>query len=239
MHLLPIKRARRILEAFWNGDQNGDGSRLDVLEPYHVTCRRAPAAPAFHRRIFTITAPAVAGPALVIERECECHLSGYNQFILSCLVADRCALPSAGTSGWRPGKSLCMTPPALTPTTNMPATSVAAHLTGFALRIHADGFRSGGHHVELAHGSELPRGWRACWPGNRSMIQPGRACWSPSPGWPQPQCGLFFDATELSALRAKVQRPHLKPHYDAILARAQALLTLKPEELIGTYAPGW
>ena len=36
MKLLYINDNEAILEAFWNGDNNADNSRLDVLAPYRV-----------------------------------------------------------------------------------------------------------------------------------------------------------------------------------------------------------
>ena len=236
MHLLPINDHEAILEAFWNGDKNGDDSRLDVLAPYQITWPSGAGGSLRPPAYFTITKPATSGPALVLERTGDCRLSGYDQFVLSASlpVGVRLRLLACLDGAWQ-----TIIPDAVGADTydEYAGDFTGNYLTGLRYEFTLTGPAPAvitlswllvADTAGVARMLARQPVFNPAWPG---LLEP-------ESGAAQPQLGLFFASAELPALRAKVQLPHLKPHYDSLLARAQELLALKPEELVGPYAPG-
>jgi hypothetical protein len=233
---MPVNENEAILEAFWNGDKNGDGSRLDVMAPYRVTWLKGADGSLRPPAYFTISKSASGGPSLVLERECNLNISGYDRFILCASLPKsiRLRLQARLDGSWK---------------------NVIADADGMDTYEEYQGVFKGSHlsglRFEFTQTGTIPAVITLNWlmvantAGVERMLSRKPVL---DPKWPglleaepdtaQPQLGLFFDKKQLTALRAKLRSPHLKPHYEILLNRAEELLKIKPEELVGTYAPG-
>jgi hypothetical protein len=236
MSLLPINENEAILEAFWNGDKNGDDSRLDVLAPYRVTWSKGASGSVRPPAYFTLLAPPASGPALILERDCDVDLGGYDRFVLggSLPKSVRVRLLARLDGRWQ--------------------TVIADAVGSDACDEFEGAFRGSrltGLRFEFTLSGPAPAAVSLTWlmvadsAGLARMLTRKTAF---DPSWPgllessdataRPQLGLFFDAADLKSLRAKVRLRHLKPHYEALLAQADKFLAIQPEELVGSYAPG-
>ncbi len=236
MNLLPINENEAILEAYWNGDKNGDDSRLDILAPYHIKWPHGASGIIRQSAYFTISTPAKNGPSLIMERNCDVNLNGYDQFILSASMPAgvNVRLLACLDEVWQ---TIIHDQSGIDSYEEYIGNFTGNHLTGLRFEFTVVGTTPAVitlswlmvvNHCGVKNMLSRQTVYDESWPG---LLAPDSKI-------SNPQLELFFNSAELNKLREKVQLPHLKHHYDALLNRAQELLNIKPEDYIGSYAPG-
>ncbi len=236
MPLLPVNDHEAILEPFWNGDQNADGSRLDLLAPYRLAWLNGATGKVRPPACFTLATPATSGPALTLERDCDLQLDGYDCLVLAAALPAnvRCTLLARLDGAWQ---TVLDAAPGTDRHDEYEGCFTGRHLTGLRLEFCLTDSTSAVVTLDWLLAADRADGARLL--AHRPLFDPAwPGLLEPQPGPADPQLGLFFAAADLPALRAKVRSPHLAPHYQALLARAEQLLAIRPEELVGPYAPG-
>ena len=239
MRVVPINVAEAIIEPFWDGGSSEHPKdKLSLLGNYAISV-----APAAHARVSQgwcavdvhIDSAEPGSPCVVMSRECDLDVSGYNVFRVFASLPSWVRLTVLATVDGAPQVLLdgVAGPDSMA---EFDGKLVGRRMTAIRIEFTVTENRVayvallwlGLANAALQQRLEARRSpYTSDWPG----------LLAPEAGRIEPEIGILFARRDLAALRRKVSAGWLKPSFDALRRQAAQDLQLNPEADIGFYVP--
>jgi hypothetical protein len=233
MRILRFNEAEAIIEPFWAGDKNPDGSRWEPLAAYTITWADGASGDVYPDGRVTIRRAVAGRPAVTLTRRCDLDLADFDRLRLSAMLPAAVRVEIAGELDGM--EQILLEIPQGTDTFDeFTAPLGGRRLTALRFAI-----------IPQVEGSiALTLSWLGVAAAEREAEMRARP--TPfTPDWPgllvadpatvTPGLGIFFSADELPALRTRLARPPYARHLANLLVQADADLSRVPEDSIGDY----